>query len=162
MTDTMVMDDDGDIVEVAKKMGADTGSLGNLVGVDAERAARAYVKIREARSALAAKFKEEDEKLKHKLSLLEAGMLDFLNKTNQKSAKTEIGTFYKQLEILPTGSDWSAFYGWVKKNDAFEFLERRIKKTAVADFMEQNDGNAPPGVSVLKEWKVVVRRGGKE
>jgi hypothetical protein len=138
-------------------MGASDQQAGKIMGLDLERLAKVFINLREARSALARKFNEEDEELKKKQGLVQAVVLDFLNKTKQKSASTALGTFYKQLDIKPTGSDWEAFYAWVKENDAFDFLERRIKKSEVADYMERHDGEAPPGVSVLREFVVRVR-----
>lgn len=119
---------------------------------------KAYVKIRDARTALKRQYDEEDQKLKGKLERLEAEMLRFLQESNLDSAKTESGTFYRQEEITPTGSDWDAFYKWVADNDAFDALERRIKKTFVKEYMETHEGAIPPGVSVYREYVVRVRR----
>jgi hypothetical protein len=37
-------------------------------------------------------------------------------------------------------------------------LERRFKKTFVKDYRESNEGAIPPGVSVMREFTVRVRR----
>ena len=126
--------------------------------MDLNAATRAYVNIRDARSALAQKFDAEDGSLKDKLKLLEAFMLKELQSTGANSVRTDEGTVIRQEEIMPSGSDWDAFYGWIKKNDAFDFLERRIKKTAVKDYMEAHPGKLPPGVSVNREFVIRVRR----
>ena len=46
----------------------------------------------------------------------------------------------------------------MKQNDAFDALERRIKKTFVSEYMENNGGAIPPGVSVYRQYAVRVRR----
>lgn len=119
----------------------------------------AYLRLRDTRTALLRKFEEEDGKLKSKQELLEMHMLQFLNSTGTDSVKTPIGTFYKQTEIKPAGADWQTIYEYIKDNDAFEMLERRIKKTFVQEYMEANDGAIPPGVTVHREYVVRVRRG---
>lgn len=119
---------------------------------------KAYIKMRDARQTLKRQFDEEDQKLKGKMERLEGEMLKFLQDNNTDSVKTTSGTFYRQEEVTPTGSDWDAFYTWVAKNDAFDALERRIKKTFVKEYMETHDGAIPPGVSVYREYVVRVRR----
>ena len=127
--------------------------------LDLDRIARVYVKIRDARAANTRAYEEADEKFKADLKKLENVMLGHLNSTGSKSVATESGTFYKQEEILPTGSDWDAFYDWIKDNDAFDALERRVKKGFIREYMEANNGAIPPGITVLREFVVRVRRG---
>ena len=127
--------------------------------MDVNKLTKAYVRLRDAKLELKKKFDEEEAKFKAKLELLEAQMLKFLNESKLDSVKTPSGTFYRQEEITHTGSDWQAFYDWIKENDGFEFLERRIKKTAIKEYMDANEGGIPPGVSVYREFSVRVRRG---
>lgn len=126
--------------------------------MDVNKLTKVYVKIRDARSEAKRAFEEEDNKLKAKLELLEGQMLKFLLDSKTDSVKTVAGTFYKQEEITPSGSDWQAFYQWVGDNDAYDFLEKRIKKTSIKEYMDMNEGGIPPGVSVHREWVVRVRR----
>ena len=128
--------------------------------IDTKRVVSAYLKIRDAKTALTRQFEEEKAKLDSKLELLEQTLLKFLNEHKMDSAKAGPATFYKQIEITPAGSDWDRFYKWVVKHDAFEALERRIKKTFIKEYMEANDGAIPPGVTVHREFVVRVRRGG--
>lgn len=126
--------------------------------MDTTKLAKAYIKLRDARTELKRGFEEQDSALKAKQERLEAEMLKFMNENSMDSVKTVAGTIYRQEEITPTGSDWDAFYKWIANNEAFDFLERRIKKTAIKEFMEMNDGGIPPGVSVYREYVVRVRR----
>jgi hypothetical protein len=128
------------------------------MSIDTEKLAKVYIKIRDARRDLKKKFDEEDGALKAKLEKIEGVMLTFLNENKQESARTTVGTFFKQEEVTPTAADWDAIYKWIKKNDAFEMLERRIKKTFVSEYMEAHKGSIPPGVSVYREYVVRVRR----
>lgn len=125
---------------------------------DLNRVTKAYLRLRDTRDELRRNYTEEDNELKEKMERLEAEMLSFLNETHQESARTLNGTVYKQEDIIPTGSDWDRFYQWVKENDAFDALERRIKKGFVAEHMREHEGAPPPGVSVLRKYVVRVRR----
>lgn len=126
--------------------------------MDISTLTKAYVKIRDARGVLKKQYEEEDIKLKAKLERLEAEMLRFLQENNTDSVKTVHGTFYRQEEITPTGADWDALYKWIAQNDAFDALERRIKKGFIKEYMETHEGGVPPGVSVYREYVVRVRR----
>ena len=119
---------------------------------------KAYIKIRDKRAEIKKAFEEQDKALKEKLELIEGEMLRHMQETGIESIKTAAGTFYKQEDITPTGSDWDAFYTWVKTNDAFDALERRIKKGFIKEYMETHEGGIPPGVSVYREYVVRVRR----
>jgi len=126
--------------------------------MDMTKIVRAYVAIRDARKVLTDEFNQRDGDLKSKQARLEAEMLRFLQESNMDSVRTESGTFYRQEIIRPAASDWDAFYGWVREQNAFDALERRIKATFVKDYMDENGGDLPPGVSVHREYAARVRR----
>jgi hypothetical protein len=126
--------------------------------LDLAQVTKAYVNIRDARSQLRKEYEANDEELKVAQSKLEGLMLKHLGEHNTDSVRTEYGTFYRQQEIIPTCSDWTSFYDWIAKHNVFEALERRVKKTFIKDFMEEHENQLPPGISVLREYQVRVRR----
>ena len=85
-------------------------------------------------------------------------MLAELNDNNGEGIRTAAGTFFRKLEVIPTGQDWEAFYDWIKEHDAFDALERRIKRTFISKYMDDNDGAIPPGVNVFRRYTVEVRK----
>lgn len=127
--------------------------------VDLGQVTRAHINIRDARSALRKEYDQADEKLQEAQDQLEAVMLEHLNKHDINAVRTEAGTFFKQEEITPSAGDWNALYDWIKDNDAWDALERRIKKTFIREYQEAHQGGLPPGVSVYREYVVRVRRG---
>lgn len=126
---------------------------------DTEAVVRAYRKIRAERSANTKAYEARDLQLKTMLERLEGAMLAHLNATKSKSINTEEGTFYKQEDIMPSAADWPTIYRWIGENDAFEMLEKRLTKKVVKQYMDDNDGAAPPGINVQREWVVRVRKG---
>ena len=129
-----------------------------MVEVTYEKLVKTFVKIRDARSVLKAEWEVKDRELKDKLDRLEQFMLSTMSDSGIESFKTSAGTAYRTTSLVPTGSDWTAFYAWVKENNAFDFIFRRIKADAVTDYMDQNDGQVPTGVSVFKKYGVTIRR----
>ena len=126
--------------------------------MDFNKVTEAYIAIRDRRAEIKKAYEAEDDQLKAKLARLDAVMLGHLNETNMESVRTANGTFYKTEDLKPSASDWTAFYQFIKDNDAFEALERRVKKDFVKAYMEDNDDALPPGISVHREYKVLVRR----
>lgn len=126
--------------------------------VNSAQLAKAYVKLREAKAKIMSDAEEAAAKLAAKMDVIEAEMLRFMNKNKINSIATTSGTFYKELDVKPSCSDWSAFYEWIKENDTFEFLEKRVTRNQIKEYMELNEDALPPGISVLKEYKVRVRR----
>jgi hypothetical protein len=129
-----------------------------MVEVTHEKLVSTYVKIRDARSALRARFEINDRELREQMEKVENFILNILNTTGVESFRTGAGTAYRTESMTPTASDWGAFYAWVKETDGFDFLFRRIKADAVKDYMNQHDGMAPPGVSVFSKYGVTIRR----
>ena len=118
-----------------------------------------YLTLRDFRAVQKKAFETKDKKVKAAMEKIEAELGKRLRESESDSIRTEAGTFYRQVDITPRGDDWQAFYNWVAAEDAFDALERRIKKTFIAEYMEQNNGDLPPGVSVFREYVVRVRKG---
>jgi hypothetical protein len=126
--------------------------------MDTDKLVRVYLKMRDKRTELKRAYEEEDNKLKANMSKIETTLLSFLNDHKMDNSSTKDGSFYREETMIPTGADWEAFYQFVKQEDAFEFLEKRITKKAVKDYMEAHGGTPPPGVSVYREFVCRVRR----
>jgi hypothetical protein len=126
--------------------------------LDLAQVTRAYVNLRDARAKLREDYDKSDADLKSAQTRLEGVMLDHLNKHGMNTVATDAGTFYRQEEIKPNCADWTGLFDWIKDNDAWDVLERRVKKTFIKEYMEAHDGALPPGISVFKEYVVRVRR----
>lgn len=126
--------------------------------VDFAKAVIAYRHMRDARSALKKRYEQEDNIIKAQMDRLEAHMLQSLMSSNLMRASTSGGTVYRQVEFTPRVDDWEALYTHIKQTGNFDLLERRVGKTAVRRFMDTHAEMAPPGVSVMREWKIGVRK----
>ena len=117
--------------------------------------------VRNIRDAEAEIRREADAKiaeLKEKREKIEGVLLQVLTDSNVESMRTANGTFFRTVETIPSGQDWDAFYNWIKENDAFDALERRITRKFISDYMNAHDGAIPPGVNVFRRYKVNVRK----
>lgn len=117
------------------------------------------ITVRDQIDALKKQQKEALAPLNDKLAKLEAYLQMQLTAQGMTSlAAKGVGTAYLQNVTSCTVEDWEATLGWIKTTDAWEFLERRVSKTVVQEYME-SQGEVPPGVNVRTEIEVRVRRG---
>jgi len=118
-----------------------------------------YLTIRNERERLKSGWEVEDGELEQEMKLLEQSMLTVCNDTNASSIRTESGTVIRSLKERFTTNDWDNFKKFVLDNEAIDLLERRIHQGNFKEFMaEHKDEGLPPGVNVMREFTIVVRK----
>ena len=118
-----------------------------------------YLTIRTEREKLKASWEVKDSELEQEMKLLEQSMLTVCNDTNASSIRTESGTVIRSLKERFTTNDWDNFKKFVLDNEAIDLLERRIHQGNFKEFMaEHKDEGLPPGVNVMREFTIVVRK----
>lgn len=123
-----------------------------------DKVAATYVKIRDTRAELRRAYEAEDQKLKDQLETINGFLLATLQELGVESARTTHGTIYRSIDVKPSCGDWDAFGTWIIENEAVDALERRVKKSFITEYMETNNDELPPGISVTREFTVTVRR----
>jgi hypothetical protein len=126
--------------------------------VKIDKVTETYVKIRDARSVLKKEYEAKDLELKVQLETLDAFFLETLQTLGVESVRTKHGTVYQSIVVKPSCMDWDAFYTWIAENEAFDALERRVKKSFIVEYMTDNKDELPPGITVLREYTVTIRR----
>ena len=118
-----------------------------------------YLTIRNERERLKSSWEVKDGELEQEMKLLEQSMLTVCNDTNASSIRTESGTVIRSLKERFTTSDWDNFKKFVLDNQAIDLLERRIHQGNFKEFMAEHQGEGlPPGVNVMREFTIVVRK----
>ena len=118
-----------------------------------------YLTIRTEREKLKTSWEVQDGELEQEMKLLEQSMLTVCNDTNASSIRTESGTVIRSLKERFTTNDWDNFKKFVLDNEAIDLLERRIHQGNFKEFMaEHKDEGLPPGVNVMREFTIVVRK----
>ena len=126
--------------------------------VKLDKVTATYVKIRDQRSALKKQYEADDLALKVQLETLDSFLLGKLQELGVESVRTKHGTVYQSTVVKPSCEDWDSFYTWIAENEAFDALERRVKKSFITTYMEDNKGELPPGINVTQEYAVTIRR----
>ena len=118
-----------------------------------------YLTIRTEREKLKSYWEVKDGELEQEMKVLEQSMLTVCNDTNASSIRTESGTVIRSLKERFTTNDWDNFKKFVLDNEAIDLLERRIHQGNFKEFMaEHKDEGLPPGVNVMREFTIVVRK----
>jgi hypothetical protein len=122
----------------------------------------AYLVIRSQRDKLLREYEAADLAFKEDMAKLEAHMLEMCNAVNADSIRTQHGTVMRKLNERFFCQDWENFYKFVLDNKIPHLLERRIHQGNFKEFISdhENDG-LPPGVSVMREYGVSVRKASK-
>lgn len=102
------------------------------------------------------------------LARAEAHLNRVMTEQGVDSIKTSNGTAYKTTKTSATVADWTQTLEWIQTNAAWNFLDKKVNKTAVVEHMklyaatpEDKRGDMtplPPGVAWREEVAVNVRR----
>jgi hypothetical protein len=124
----------------------------------ADQVIQAYLHLRDKKDEIKEIQQKQLAPLNEQIQKLEAWLLSKLQAEGLKNLKSEKGTAFTQMATSVTCSDFAATLAWIKEHNAWDFLEARVSKTVVQEFMENNAGQIPPGVNVKQEVEVRVRR----
>jgi hypothetical protein len=131
--------------------------------MNTESLVEAYLNLRTQREILQREYETADAALKADMSQLETAMLDICNTINADSIKTSHGTVMRKVNERFFCQDWDGFYKYVLDNEAVQLLERRIHQGNFRQHLKDTEGDGlPPGVNVMREYGVTVRRSTKE
>lgn len=124
----------------------------------AEKLTSVYLKIKDKRSELTAKFKEEDSALSEQLTKVKRALLDYCEEQGVDSVKTSAGMFYRSARTRYWTSDWSSMHEFILENEVPELLDKRVNQNNIKQYLEENPDKVPKGLNVDSEYIVSVRR----
>jgi aspartate/tyrosine/aromatic aminotransferase len=126
--------------------------------IPVEKLVRVFVKIRDARSTLKAKFDEEDNALKDKLDTIRQALLDHCKEHQVESVRTTAGIFYRSVKRRYWTSDWESMHQFILEHGEPGLLDKRINQTNMRQFLEENPDVMPKGLNADTEYTISVRK----
>ena len=126
--------------------------------VDVDKLAKAYIKMRDARSVIKREWEEKDKEIQAQMDLIEQALLDLCKEINANSISTNHGTVIRSVKSRYWTNDWDSLYRVIKEHDAFGLLEKRIQQTHMKEFLQENPDLLPAGLNVENQYTVLVRR----
>jgi hypothetical protein len=85
-------------------------------------------------------------------------MLETCKEMNASSIRTPHGTIVRSVKSRYWTNDWDSMYQFIRDNDAFALLEKRLHQTHMKEFLEENPDVLPMGLNTENQYTVVVRR----
>jgi hypothetical protein len=117
-----------------------------------------YIKIRDAEAKLTADYEEKKEELRSQRDVISAQLLEICATNNATSIKTTAGTIMRKVDTRYWTNDWESMYTFIKENDVYGLLERRIHQTNLKQFLEENPDKLPMGLQADSKYTISVRR----
>lgn len=125
--------------------------------INVEQVIAAYMKLRQSKEEIEREAKEKVNELKVKMEKFEAWLREKANEQGVTSFKTKAGTAFLTTTDFANVADWDAVLDFIKTNEAFDMLERRVSKTAVRAYIETHK-QVPAGVNYGTKLDVNIRK----
>jgi hypothetical protein len=120
---------------------------------------RTYMKLRDQKSAIEAQLKDKVASLKDKMEKLEAYLKTQMDAQGLTSFKSDFGTAFLTTTDYANVADWDAVLSYIRENEAYDLLEKRVSKIAVRSYIEQTK-SVPPGINYGTKLEVNIRKPG--
>lgn len=120
---------------------------------------RTYMKLRDQKAAIEARVKDEVSTLKAKMEKLEAYLKTQMDAQGLTSFKSDYGTAFLTTTDYANVADWDAVIRFIRDNEAYDMLEKRVSKIAVRGYIEQSKA-VPPGINYGTKLEVNIRKPG--
>lgn len=120
---------------------------------------RTYMKLRDQKAAIEGEVKERIADLKAKMEKLEAYLKTQMDAQGLTSFKSDYGTAFLTTTDYANVADWDAVLNFIRDNEAFDMLEKRVSKIAVRGYIESNKA-VPPGITYGTKLEVNIRKPG--
>lgn len=136
----------------------DIMKVGSPLPTSMGRCADLYHDIRDLRLAMENEVKE----IKARESEIKEHLINNLTKGEDTGAaglryRAQIVTKRKPI-LSPDG--WGAFTSWIRKNNRFDMLQKRLSDKAVMDFQEE-EGRTLPGLEIMNVPDVSITKIGR-
>ena len=122
-----------------------------------DKVIKTYMKLRSQKEAIEAETKDKVAEVKASMAKIEAWLKEKADADGVTSFKTDHGTAFLTTTDFANVADWDAVLDFIRKEEAFDMLEKRISKTAVRGYIEANK-EVPPGVTYGTKLDINIRK----
>ena len=125
--------------------------------INADKIVDTYVQLRDKRDCIRREQQEALAPYNEAMSKLEDIMLTHLLALGADNIKTPHGTAYQAELVSAKVTDWDSTLQFIRAEELWHMLEKRVSKQAVAEFVQET-GHLPPGVDIARTKTVNIRR----
>jgi hypothetical protein len=127
------------------------------MSVNVDDVVATYMKLRSQKEAIEAEVKDKVKGLKEKMEKLEAWIKEQADIQGVSSFKTKHGTAFLTTTDYANVAEWDAVLDFIRTQEAFDLLEKRVSKIAVRGYIEVNKA-VPPGITYGTKLEVNIRK----
>lgn len=120
--------------------------------MDANKLIETYIALRDKKKQVVEAHQKELEPYDMGLMKLEAKLMGALETAGVEKLGGAAGTAFTKINTSVIVADWEQVVEYVRENDAYDVLERRVAKTAA---LERGD---VPGLAISRTKVVQIRR----
>jgi len=116
-----------------------------------------YMKLRSQKEAVEAETKQRVDDIKTAMAKLEAWLKTKLDADGLTSFKSQYGTAFLTTTDFASVENWDATLDFIREQEAYDMLEKRVNKTAVRGYIEATN-EVPPGVKYGTKLGINIRK----
>lgn len=121
-----------------------------------DAAINAAIELRNRKSEITAKYKEQCAAIDAAIERLEAAVLGELDELGVTQIKSGSGLAYIETKRRPTCGDWGQLYNYIIAQHRPDLLQKRLSESAILEILDTTE-TLPPGVSLMQERNVIFR-----
>lgn len=118
---------------------------------------KGYRVLREQKEEMKKRHAEEMAPLNDNMMKLLAWIQRELQSQGLTNFKGQDGIAFLQTDVTVSVQDWDAIWEWIKATEGWAFLEKRVSKSVVQDFIEAHK-EVPPGLKITTEVSAHIRK----
>lgn len=124
-----------------------------------EKVVARMIELRDQMQQVQKKADDEIKALKEQYEKGEAYLLTQLNSMGEgASMKLSTGTVFTTQRLNANVADKGVFATFLKETGEVELLQMRVSTTVLKDYMAEHEGAVPPGLNVMTERTINIRR----
>lgn len=120
----------------------------------ADKLVSIYIKIRN----VIKEQEDEIKRLKEQQDQVADKLLSLCSEQNVDGLKTPEGTVSRRVNSSYWTSDWEQMHKFIRDNEAFHLLEKRIHNANMREFLSDNPDLCPIGLQSNKKYIISVRK----
>ena len=117
----------------------------------------AYLELRNQRDDLKKVQAEDMAPINEKMRACQVWVQKQLQSQGLTNFKGSSGIAFLQTDTTVSVKDWDAMFAWIQAQNLWQFLEHRVSKSVVTDYIEATK-EVPPGLGISSEVTAHIRK----
>ena len=117
----------------------------------------AYLELRNQRDDLKKVQAEDMAPINEKMRACQVWVQKQLQSQGLTNFRGSSGIAFLQTDTTVSVKDWDAMFAWIQAQNLWQFLEHRVSKSVVTDYIEATK-EVPPGLGISSEVTAHIRK----